>query len=124
MNVQPRPGGQLLIGSSRQIGRSDRDVNPSMLGRMLRRAIEYMPDLARLSSIRAWTGFRPCTPDNLPYIGLAPGMRRTWIAAGHEGLGNTTALGTGQIIADLILGKPPAISVAPFSPSREATHAH
>ncbi len=123
-NVQPRVTGQVLIGSSRQIGRTDREVNRDMLGRMLRRAIEYMPDLAKLASIRAWTGFRPCTPDNLPYIGLAPGMRRTWIAAGHEGLGNTTALGTGQLIAHMILGKPAAIPCAPYSPAREVSHAH
>lgn len=123
-NVQPRVTGQVLIGSSRQFDRTDRGVNPEMLDRMLRRAVSYLPDLAGLSSIRAWTGFRPCTPDNLPYIGRAPGTRRTWIAAGHEGLGNTTALATGQMIADMILGKQTAIPAAPYSPAREMPHAH
>jgi glycine/D-amino acid oxidase-like deaminating enzyme len=117
-NVQPRTTGQVLIGSSRQLGRTAPEVEPRLLDLMLRRAIAYMPNLAGLSAIRAWTGFRPCTPDDLPFIGLAPGMRRTWIAAGHEGLGNTAALATGQLIADLIVGKPTAIPPEPYSPSR------
>lgn len=123
-NVQPRITGQVLIGSSRQFDRSDRDIDHDMLARMLRRAIEYMPGLADLTGIRSWTGIRPCTPDNLPYIGLVPGRRRTWIAAGHEGLGNTTALATGQLVADLITGRPTAIPAEPYSPAREVVRAH
>jgi D-hydroxyproline dehydrogenase subunit beta len=41
-----------------------------------------------------------------------------WIAAGHEGLGITTSVGTGQLLADLITGREPAIDPAPFAPSR------
>ena len=44
-----------------------------MLTRMLRRAQEYMPELAELSAIRSWTGFRAATPDKLPLIGPVAG---------------------------------------------------
>ena len=50
VNVQPRPTGQLLIGSSRQYDNETGDVEPAILGRMLRRAIEYLPGLAGLSA--------------------------------------------------------------------------
>jgi glycine/D-amino acid oxidase-like deaminating enzyme len=43
---------------------------------------------------------------------------RIWLATGHEGLGITTSLGTGRLLADLLLGVATEISAAPFSPSR------
>jgi len=68
-NVQPRRTGQILIGSSRQYGAEHKEVDHSMLVRMLQRAQEYMPGLAQLSTVRTWTGFRAATPDKLPLIG-------------------------------------------------------
>lgn len=117
-NVQPRKTGQLLIGSSREMAGWDAAVNPPLVRRMLARAIDFLPGLRRMTAIRTWTGFRPATPDKLPLIGRWPGTPGLWIAAGHEGLGITTSLGTAALLADLILGRPPAIDAAPFDPSR------
>jgi glycine/D-amino acid oxidase-like deaminating enzyme len=117
-NVQPRATGQLLIGSSRELVGWEPAINQDILARMLRRATDFVPGLASLRAIRTWTGFRPATPDNLPLIGpWSPGSG-LWIAAGHEGLGITTALGTGHLLSDLMLGRPPAIDPAPFDPGR------
>jgi len=117
-NVQPRPNGQILIGSSRQYGAEHTDVDFDILRRMLERAADYLPDLDRLTALRAWTGFRPATPDKLPYIGPFTGNRKIWLATGHEGLGITTSLGTGRLLADLILNRPAEIPSAPYSPAR------
>jgi glycine/D-amino acid oxidase-like deaminating enzyme len=124
-NVQPRATGQFLIGSSREFVGWDSSPNPDILERMIRRGVEFMPALAGLSAIRVWTGFRPATPDKLPLIGRwtssetrVPGP---WIAAGHEGLGITTATGTGEILAALITGEAPAIDPTPFAPNRAMT---
>jgi glycine/D-amino acid oxidase-like deaminating enzyme len=116
MNVQPRKTGQLLVGSSRELVGWDASLNRPLLARMLRRAAEYLPALPRLAALRSWTGFRPATPDKLPLIGMwEPGL---WVAAGHEGLGVTTALGTARLLADLVLGRKPAIDAAPYDPRR------
>jgi glycine/D-amino acid oxidase-like deaminating enzyme len=123
-NVQPRATGQLLIGSSRELVGWDAAVNREVLARMLHRAVAFMPGLARLPAIRTWTGFRPATPDKRPLIGRWPEMEGLWIAAGHEGLGITTALGTGSMLADLVLGKPPGIDPAPFAPGRAMAETH
>ncbi|HXG65600.1 MAG TPA: FAD-dependent oxidoreductase [Blastocatellia bacterium] len=125
-NVQPRRTGQVLIGSSRQYGVEDSRVDATMLSRMIARAIEYMPGLARLSAIRAWTGFRAATPDKLPLIGPCPGNERLYLATGHEGLGITTALGTAKLLVDILLKRPSQIPIEPYLPSRarqEVTHA-
>jgi D-hydroxyproline dehydrogenase subunit beta len=117
-NVQPRKTGQVLIGSSRQFGAEQNSVEASMLGRMLRRAEEYLPQIAALKVIRTWTGFRAATPDKLPLIGPCPGYRKVWLATGHEGLGITTAPATGRLLADQVLGRTPHIPVEPYLPSR------
>ena len=120
-NIQPRVTGQLLIGSSRQFGVEDPGVDEWILARMLRRACSYMPGLQSLWAIRAWTGFRPATPDNLPIIGPWPGRQILYIAAGHEGLGITTSLGTARILTDQILGRHPKIPITPYLPARLRT---
>ena len=120
-NIQPRATGQMLIGSSRQFDAEDTDVDYSVLQRMLRRAVEYLPTLDRLSALRVWTGHRPATPDKLPLIGQSADSPKIWLAAGHEGLGITTSLATGRLLADLILNRPTEIPAAPYSPARIVT---
>jgi len=117
-NLQPRPTGQLLIGSSRQFDTTDPAVDNAILARMLRRALDYAPGLAELSVIRTWTGFRAATPDGLPIIGEHPGMDGLWLAVGHEGLGVTTAPATAQLIAAQLTGAAPPIDPAPYAASR------
>ena len=87
---------------------------------MLRRAVEFLPRLPELSVIRIWTGFRPATTDKLPCIGPWEEVPGLWIAAGHEGLGITTSLGTARILADLVLGRTPPIDARAFAPARAA----
>lgn len=123
-NIQPRKTGQLLIGSSRQYDVDDTRIDSTILTRMLQRAIEYVPALAKLSTLRAWTGFRAATPDKLPLIG--PYSERLYLATGHEGLGITTSLGTAKLLVDQIMNRQPVIPFTPYLPARreqETAHA-
>jgi glycine/D-amino acid oxidase-like deaminating enzyme len=121
-NLQPRRTGQLLLGSSREFVGLDASLNAPLRARMIARALEYLPGLARIPALRTWTGFRPATPDNLPLVGrLDEGLL---VAAGHEGLGITTATGTAEIVADLLLGRRGVLDPAPFAPGRASGTAH
>jgi glycine/D-amino acid oxidase-like deaminating enzyme len=123
-NAQPRLTGQVLLGSSRQYGVEDPAIDSHMLDAMLRRALEYMPALGGLSAIRCWTGFRAATPDKLPLIGVCPGHRSVYLATGHEGLGISTSLATGRLLADMLLDRKSAIPREPYLPERSyACHA-
>ncbi|CAM2339431.1 NAD(P)/FAD-dependent oxidoreductase [Burkholderia vietnamiensis] len=117
-NVQPRPTGQLLIGSSRQFDTDDARVEPPVLARMLRRAAGYLPELADLNGIRAWTGFRSASPDGLPLLGEHPARPGVWLAVGHEGLGVTTAPGSARLVAVAMTGERPPIDIEPYLPGR------
>lgn len=121
-NVQPRTTGQVLIGSSRELVGWDASTNRDVLRQMLDRAVRFMPSLSGLSIIRTWTGFRPATPDKLPLIGPWGPTAGLWIAAGHEGLGITTSLGTARLLADLVVGRQTPFDATPFSPMRVLTH--
>lgn len=125
-NVQPRATGQVLLGSSRQLGATDPRVEREVLARMVRRACEYMPALAALSVVRVWVGLRPATVDNLPVIGPLPAAPRTWLATGHEGVGITTSLGTAELLADMVFQRRPVLDATPFLPARfeHEVHAH
>lgn len=117
-NVQPRPTGQLLIGSSRQAGVAAPAVEPAVLSRMLQRAIDFLPGLSGLNLIRTWTGIRAATPDGLPLIGRHPSRDTLWLAVGHEGLGVTTAPATARLLTALMTGATPPLNPSPFSASR------
>jgi len=119
-NVQPRATGQMLIGSSRQYGNEDCEINQPLLSAMLRRAALYLPAIANLSVIRIWTGFRAATPDKLPLIGASTTDPTVWLATGHEGLGITTALATAELLAAEFTGSQPAIAPETYLPARYA----
>jgi D-hydroxyproline dehydrogenase subunit beta len=124
-NVQPRGTGQILIGSSRQFDVDTGEIDYNILGKMLRLALSYLPDLAQCSCIRTWTGFRAATPDGLPLIGPHPNRTGVWLATGHEGLGITTSLATARLLAAQVLAQQTEIPFEPYLPARifqEATH--
>jgi glycine/D-amino acid oxidase-like deaminating enzyme len=117
-NIQPRPSGQYLIGSSREFSGWDDSINRNLVRRMLGRACEYLPSLKTKLAIRTWTGFRPATRDKMPLIGPWPKVKGLYIAAGHEGLGITTSMGTAHLLTAQIMGKQPSIDPEPFCPTR------
>jgi D-hydroxyproline dehydrogenase subunit beta len=93
-------------------------LDSEILSRVRRRAQEYMPGLGELSTIRAWTGFRAATPDRVPYIGPWPEDTTIFLAAGHEGLGITAVLATGQLVADQLTATKSRIPIEPYLPAR------
>ncbi|GAB3258821.1 NAD(P)/FAD-dependent oxidoreductase [Chitinimonas naiadis] len=119
-NVQPRATGQLLIGSSRQYHDTDPAIAWPLMQAMLARAFDYLPGLRDMQAIRAWSGFRPSTPDKLPLLGQVPGRPRLWLATGHEGLGITTALASGELLAQQLCGEVTTLDPRPYDPGRFA----
>lgn len=117
-NVQPRQTGQLLIGSSREFGAEDPGINHALLGAMIERACSYLPAIGNLRAVRVWTGFRAATPDKLPLIGPWPEDDSLVLATGHEGLGITTSLATGKLVAAALTGQATEIAPEPYLPAR------
>jgi len=117
-SFQPRTSGKYLIGATRQYVGEQTEVEPRIIEALLGRARRFLPDVDGLRIERTWTGFRPAGPDAVPLIGPLPGQPKTVLAAAHEGIGITTALATGQLVADLVGGTPTAIPIEPYLPDR------
>ena len=58
---------------------------------------------------RYWTGLRPATPTNIPFIGQTK-IKGLWVNAGHGTLGWTHGAGSGKAMAELICGASPAMA--------------
>ena len=64
-----------------------------------------------------WYGFRPMSPDGMPYIGPTK-ISGLFVNTGHGHSGWTLAMGSGDVLADLMLNNQPNLEVKPFLASR------
>ncbi len=113
----PRADGKLLIGSTVEDVGFDKDVTLEGVHALSGRAAAIIPESPRLPLLGSWAGLRPATPDRLPFLGRA-GMEGLVLAAGHFRNGILLAPITAEIVADLILGRPPSVPLEPFDPLR------
>ena len=67
---------------------------------------EVCPGVMDSRIVNHITGLRPSTRDLLPILGEIPGLEGGYIATGHRRLGITLSAITGELISQLVLGKP------------------
>ncbi|MGV8940844.1 MAG: NAD(P)/FAD-dependent oxidoreductase [Lysobacter sp.] len=106
------------LGSTMEFSGFDDSLNPARLAALERAAREYLQHPIGSQVHERWCGWRPMSCDDIPIIGRAPGHRRLWLATGHGMMGVSMSAGTGQLLADLIGGRTPALDPTPFRPDR------
>jgi glycine/D-amino acid oxidase-like deaminating enzyme len=116
--VESTPAGTLLLGSSREFAGFSGKVDYEVVAAIAARALRLVPGLAATRLLRAYTGFRPATPDRLPVIGPDLQVPNLLHATGHEGAGILLSQVTGEIVTCLVLGREPPVDLAPFSAGR------
>lgn len=84
---------------------------------LVRRYEELFPGVADLSERNYWTGLRPSTPTNIPYIGRSRKASNLWINAGHGTLGWTHGAGSGLALAELMAGRRPEMDFTFYGPT-------
>jgi glycine oxidase len=83
-------------------------------------AHETVPTLGRAAFLEALAGLRPWSADGLPVLGRLPGYENVWVASGHARHGVLLSPITAFLMVELLEGKQPALSLAPFDPARFA----
>lgn len=73
-------------------------------------ARELFPDGADYDRAEMWAGLRPMTPTNLPIIGRKR-HRNLYYDTGHGHIGWTMSHGSARILADVVAGRSPALSL-------------
>ncbi|KAL4038545.1 hypothetical protein IC575_002167 [Cucumis melo] len=116
MDVQ----GNLILGSSREFAGFNTEMNEFIVARIWERASEFFPTLKEVSlsdikhSSKVRIGLRPYMLDGKPVIGPVPGLSNVFLASGHEGGGLSLAMGTAEMIGNMVLGSPGKVDPAPF----------
>ena len=115
--VTPRREAVRLAGTLELVD-GDETISPRRVQAIMRgaRALLPVPDPADVVEI--WRGLRPCTPDGLPVIGVAPAVENLVLCTGHQMCGLHTAPASGRLAAELTLGASPSFDPAPFRADR------
>ena len=111
-----RLGGDLRVAGTIELGGYDTSLTSPLAqarcAMLARRVEEVLPGVcdtrleAQGGTPNFWTGLRPATPTNIPYIGQTP-VKKLWVNAGHGTLGWTHGAGSGKALAELISGHQP-----------------
>ncbi|GGA78586.1 glycine oxidase ThiO [Edaphobacter acidisoli] len=120
--IVPRAAGpkptRAIIGATVEDAGFDKTVHPADIARLKAQATSLLPQLADATLLESWAGLRPVTADHLPLLGATPSRTNHFIAAGHYRNGILLAPATAHVMAQLLTGETPAISLSPYSPSR------
>lgn len=106
------------LGSTMEFSGYDDRLNRTRLAALERGAAQYLREPAGPSKREEWCGWRPMVVDDLPLIGRSPRHSNLWLATGHGMMGIGMAAGTGRLVTDLMLGRPPLVDPAPYAPAR------
>lgn len=108
--VYSRLGNRLRVAGTAEFTGYDASVNEARARFMLAKTVEMFPRCGDVSRAEFWAGLRPSTPDGVPLIGATP-VGNLFLNTGHGTLGWTMACGSGRIVADIVLGRTPEISL-------------
>lgn len=109
--VFSRLGDKLRIAGTAELNGYSTDLNDVRCKAITRRVMDLFPGVANPDEAVYWTGLRPATPSNVPYIGLSK-ISNLFLNTGHGTLGWTHSCGSGRAIADIMVGKQPEVDFA------------
>ena len=102
------------LGSTMEFGGYDPSVNRKRLALLKQGAEYYLKEPYTDEIYEEWYGWRPMTPDDLPYIDFSPRYANLLITAGHSMLGLSMGTGTGKLAWQLLDKLTPHIDPAPY----------
>jgi D-amino-acid dehydrogenase len=118
--ITPMSGQFVRFGGTMEIGGLDATININRVRGIIKSVPDFFPnyELELPKKEEVWYGFRPCSPDGLPYIGRAAAYKNLYVNTGHAMMGISLAPASGKIMAQEILGQQLDMSISGFSPQR------
>jgi glycine oxidase len=114
--IVPRSNGKIIAGASVEDVGFDNQTTDFEIETIMENTFEISPSLSNLSISEKWSGLRPCSPDNLPFLGEVSG--NVFIAAAHYRNGILLAPKTAELIADTIVSGTVSNYLKTFNPKR------
>lgn len=109
--VYSRLGDRLRVAGTAELTGYSRDLSIKRCQAIVRRTAELMPEGGHWDQASFWTGLRPTTPSNVPYVGRTR-YHNLFLNTGHGTLGWTHSCGSAAGLADIISGRKPEVDFA------------
>jgi D-amino-acid dehydrogenase len=117
-------GNRLRVAGTAELSGYDLSLNHGRCRAILDNVRRTFPRAGNFDEAMFWTGLRPTTPSNLPYLGRTRAFANLWLNTGHGTLGWTMGAGSGKRISDMITGaRPVEIAEAGLVSKRAYTRA-
>jgi len=112
--------GSIRYGGTMELDKINKRINRARVKGIVESIPKYLPGLhPQLPEDKEiWFGFRPSSPDGLPYIGFSNKYNNLVVATGHGMMGISLGPATGLLVSQLIAGEKTSIGVDAFSPNR------
>lgn len=95
--------GQVRFGGTMELAALNNKINMNRVEGIVNSIPQYYPELqVEVPQIdKIWYGFRPCSPDGLPYLGYSKKLKNLIVAGGHGMMGISLGPATGKMVAEL-----------------------
>jgi len=110
----------IRYGGTMEVGKINDKINMNRVRGIVESVPKYFlnfkPEMPQEKDI--WFGFRPVSPDGMPYIGMSGKYDNLAIATGHAMIGLSLGPATGKLISDILAGTKPEMNMSAFAADR------
>lgn len=113
-------GGHVRIGGTMELAAVNSKIYMNRVKGIVESVPAYYPEynLRIPEKNKIWFGFRPCSPDGLPYLGVSKKYDNLIIAGGLGMMGLSLGQACGKVVCDLANGNKPEVRIEKFNPER------
>ncbi|WP_294184627.1 FAD-binding oxidoreductase [uncultured Sphingobacterium sp.] len=111
--------GQIRFSGTMELGPANDKIYENRVRGIVESIPKYYPELkVDYPSEKIWYGYRPCSPDGLPYLGRLKKLDNVLVAGGGGMMGLSLGPAYGKVVADLLAGQKIEAEIAGFRPDR------
>lgn len=116
----PRDDGRILVGASMEFVGFKTGTTDEVIGSLMDATRRIAPGLTALEVEQQWMGFRPGSPDGMPYLGPVESIPGLWVASGHYRNGVALAPITAELMSGWMTGEKPTRDLSAFAVARNS----
>lgn len=105
-----RMGNQVRVAGTAELGDDRLALREASLKTLRQVMADWFPGAGDMAGARYWVGRRPMTPDGPPILGPTS-HANLFLNVGHGSTGWAMSMGSGRVVADLVLGRKPEIDL-------------
>ena len=113
-------GDDLRIGGTLELSGLSKKINQKRVEGIVESVPKYYKNLEvpLINNTKIWKGYRPCTPDGMPYIGQSEELPNLFVGTGHGMMGLSLGAVTGKLLCEIITDQQPMMPIQPFRLNR------